>query len=416
MQTRAALKLSVAGIPVVLGASLALGASSLDSWALRYVPAHVLSDIAYGAGLFVAAGDVAYSSPDSICWTRRDLNTPPPVNGLTGIAYGNGRFVVVQPAPYHVPGSAYTSADGISWQRSADLPGSNSIPAIERVYFCGGTFLAVGQEPNPAPATGTHWLVMTSPDGVTWTRNSGPTNNGEYYYLNGATCANGIYLVGGRNGLLLASTNLTVWTPVPGFPASVSINGITFGLGHFVAVGWNPQSGEASIVTSPDAVQWSNRLAGIQKQLSAVAFGGDSLVAVGNPGLLLWSTNAVDWTQFPISVDAFSGVTFGNGSFVAVGGYYTDVPRNLALQSGGRPQVCLQPLGFGIPASSGFRLLLTAEGGRNYRLQASSVLPAESWSNVASITFPLSVLPPTVQLTDSTAPRTGQRFYRVVSP
>src|SRR5205823_14698533 len=78
-----------------------------------------------------------------------------------------------------------------------------------------------------------------------------------------------------------------------------------------------------------------------------VAFGGDSFVAVGEPRLILSSTDAINWTQHATRVDGLQGVTYGNGSFVAVGGYYTDHPRGVAVQSGGRPQMCLETLGLG---------------------------------------------------------------------
>jgi hypothetical protein len=175
------MKMLIITITLLFGVFLARAADPLDTWAARYVAASTLNDVAYGAGLFVAVGDVCYTSPDGVCWTRRDLDTPA-VNGLRGVAYGNDRFVAVEPAPWHRPGSAYVSTNGISWQRSADLPG-NSLPVIERVYFGGGTFLAVGQEPNPAPASGKHWLVMASADGVTWSRHGGPTNDGDYHYM-----------------------------------------------------------------------------------------------------------------------------------------------------------------------------------------------------------------------------------------
>src|SRR6058998_787964 len=189
MNNRGRRRMLIAGAMLLAGVCFARAADPLDIWAERYVAASTLRDVAYGAGLFVAVGDVCYTSPDTVCWTRRALDTPAQ-NGLNGVAYGNGRFVAVEPSPWHRPGSAYISTDGVSWQRSADLRG-NSLPVIVRVFFAGGTFLAVGQETNPSPASGFHWLVMTSPDGVTWNRHSGPTNNGDSYYLDAAAYGNG---------------------------------------------------------------------------------------------------------------------------------------------------------------------------------------------------------------------------------
>jgi hypothetical protein len=89
------------------------------------------------------------------------------------------------------------------------------------------------------------------------------------------------------------------------------------------------------------------------------------------PQLILSSTDAISWTRHATRVDGLQGVTYGNGSFVAVGGYYSNHPRGVAVQSGGRPQMCLKGLGFGPAWNPGFHLLLTAEHGRSYRLQSS---------------------------------------------
>ncbi len=333
-------KPSILAVLLLFGICLGRAADLLDSWAERYVGTMV-RDVAYGGGLFVAAGDAFYDSLDGVCWMRRALDTPS-INGIWGVAYGNGRFVAVESGAARRESRVYTSAGGTAWQQSTTMPACQ-LPVINRVFFGGGTFLAVGQEPNPSTAPGYHWLVMTSSDGVSWTRHSGPTSSGEAYYLNAATYGDGVFVVGGwsvnptAQGFVLTSTDLTIWVPVTGFPFTV-VNGLTYGKGLFVAAG-------SSIATSSDGVQWTNQSSGVQSGLSGVAFGGDSFVAVGEPRLILSSTDAINWTQHATRVDGLQGVTYGNGSFVAVGAYYTDHPRGVAVQSGGRPQMCLETLG-----------------------------------------------------------------------
>ncbi|HRZ35468.1 MAG TPA: hypothetical protein P5534_03800 [Candidatus Paceibacterota bacterium] len=404
------LTLPLGAITLLFGICLGRAADPLDTWAERCVGTMV-RDVAYGAGLFVAVGDAFYSSADGVCWMRQALAAPS-VNGLSGVAYGNGRFVVVESGAWRRESRVFISPNGTAWQPSATMP-AGELPVIDRVFFGGGTFLAVGQEPNPSTAPGYHWLVMTSPDGLSWTRHSGPTNSGESYYLNAATYGNGVYVAGGwctnptTQGLALVSTNLTVWVPVTGFPFSV-VNGLGYGKGRFIAVG-------SSIATSSDGVEWTNHSVGPLGRLAAVTFGGESFAAVGEPQLILSSTDAVHWTQHPTRVDGLHGVTHGNGSFVAIGGYYTDHPRGVAVQSGGRPQVCLQALGLGPSWEPGVRLLLTAEHGHTYRLQSSPQLPTASWIDVSSISLPPGY-PDPVRLIDPAASDSHQRFYRVVSP
>src|SRR5213593_1655337 len=97
------------GVGLLFGACAALAADPLDTWAPRYVGPFFLRGVAYGAGLFVAASDVPYSSSDGVCWTPRWLDVSPSNGGagLSGVAYGNGRFVAVAPSYTSAPGSAY---------------------------------------------------------------------------------------------------------------------------------------------------------------------------------------------------------------------------------------------------------------------------------------------------------------------
>jgi len=402
---------SIGVISLVFGGCVVRADDPLDTWVEHYVGETVLRDVAFGADVFVAVGDAFYDSPDGVCWTRRPLGSPS-MNGMSGVAYGNGRFVAVEAGGYLKESRVYISTNGAAWQQSATLPASY-VPVIQRVDFGGGAFLAVGQEPNPSTAPGYHWLVMTSPDGITWSRHSGPTNSGESYSLNVSAYGNAVYLVGGlsrnptQQGLVLISTNLATWLPVDGFPFS-GINGLTYGKDQFVAVG-------SSIATSSDGVHWTNQSLGLLGQVLAVAFGANSFVAVGEPELILSSTDAINWAQHPTSVESLASVTYGNSDFVAVGGYYVGDPIGVAVQSGGRPQVVLHALGFSPSGDPGFRLLLCAERGRTYRLQAAPLFPAGLWTDVSSV-FITPGYPDQMMVTDSNAPATGQRFYRVVSP
>jgi hypothetical protein len=378
-----------------------------ESWVTHFVAPWTVSDVVYGAGLFAASADVPYTSPDGVTWTRRAIDLPAH-ESLRGIAFGNDRFVAV------AEGAAFVSADGISWQRSADLPQDDPLPVIKRVEFGGSVFLAVGQERNVPAGTGSHWLVMTSPDGVAWTKKTGPAVAGESHYLNTGTYGNGLYVVAGwsglpiQEGLMLTSPDLVTWTPVQS--ALKYLEGLSYRQGMFVAVG-------GGIATSPDGIHWTKRVEGLRAGLSEVAFGPDSIVAVGDSKLILSSIDGgVTWKEHVTHVDGFLGVSYGDGSFVAVGGYYTNLPRGVAAVSGGTPRMTLEPLGFGPPSNPGFRLRLTLEGGNLYRLQSSPTWPAASWTDVDSIVFFANQRPDTMELIDPTAPPTGERFYRVVSP
>ena len=186
------------------------------------------------------------------------------------------------------------------------------------------------------------------------------------------------------------------------------IEGLSYGQGMFVAVG-------SGIATSPDGIHWTKRADPFRGTLSEVAFGDESIVAVGDSKLLS-SVDGVTWKEHATHVDGFLGVTYGAGSFIAVGGYYTNMPRGVAAQSGGRPHMVLEPLGFGPPTRPGFRLRLTADGGNIYRLQSSPTWPAVSWTDIDTVDFFPGDRPDRFELIDPTAVEATGRFYRVVSP
>jgi hypothetical protein len=402
------LVVSLGTVTLLLGICPEQALGSLDPWAERYVGTMV-RDVTYGGGLFVAVGDAFYDSTDGVCWTRRPLDIPS-INGMWGVAYGNGRFVAVESGAWRRESRVFTSTDGTAWQQSATMPASQ-LPVIDRVFFGGGTFLAVGQEPNPSTTPGYHWLIMTSSDGISWTRHSGPTNSGESYYLNAAAYGNGVFVAGGwsglpaQQGLVLTSTDLTTWVAATGFPFTV-VQGLAYGKGLFVAAG-------SAIATSADGVRWTNQTVEVNGRLNGVAFGDDSFVAIGEPQLILSSTDAIHWIQHATPVDSLQGITYGQGSFVAVGGYATDHPRGVAVQSGGGPQICLEALPLiqiiGISPETGADLMIFGQPGRTHVVECSP--DTVTWTAISTVVMPPAAAMP---IRDANAATVGNRFYRVV--
>ncbi|HVU24432.1 MAG TPA: hypothetical protein VHE13_09935 [Opitutus sp.] len=109
-------------------------------------------------------------------------------------------------------------------------------------------------------------------------------------------------------------------------PASEGFKKVAFGNNLYVAVG-----DDSTIVTSPDAVNWTvRRMSTNATNLNSVAFGNGLFVAVGmgagssiGAGLILTSPDGVTWTTNQTIADTynaqFSDVIFGNGLFVVAG-------------------------------------------------------------------------------------------------
>jgi hypothetical protein len=106
------------------------------------------------------------------------------------VAYGNGLFVAV--GPY---GTILTSPDGVSWTRRT----SGTSSWLSGVTYGNGLFVAVGM-------SGT---ILTSPDGVTWTaRTSGTEQLALRRDLRERPLRGG----GGQDGAILTSPDGVSWT------------------------------------------------------------------------------------------------------------------------------------------------------------------------------------------------------------
>jgi hypothetical protein len=98
-------------------------------------------------------------------------------------------------------------------------------------------------------------------------------------------------------------------------PQGNNLSGVAYGNGTFVAVG---ELG--TILTSPDGVTWTIRTSGTSAYLSGVAYGNGTFVAVGELGTILTSPDGVTWTiRTSGTTYSLNGVAYGNGTFVAVG-------------------------------------------------------------------------------------------------
>ncbi len=156
--------------------------------------------------------------------------------------------------------------------------------------------------------------VATSVDGLTWS--VGPVPSGSWHsvaYGNRKFVALSSTDAGTEE---IMSTNGTSWTPVPG-PVG-QWTAITFGAGLFVAV-----SSQGQIDISSDGVHWTQAWRHSNYDLTSIAFGRGHFVA-GDVGLgaLIISATGSRWSRYllPMTGLQWSGVAYGNGNFIALGG------------------------------------------------------------------------------------------------
>ncbi|MCL2557584.1 MAG: InlB B-repeat-containing protein [Treponema sp.] len=254
-----------------------------------------------GEGIFVAVGTggrVVRSDDGGENWSA----VSGPVGGRTleGIAYGNEMFIAVgQQGRMMRSGS-----DGGSWTAiNAGLSGNATSSAttsqflegeqIRGIAFGDGTFIAVGDNGRMARSTnGSDWFQITSAQ-------SGFANNHINVPIRNIAFGNGTFIAVGFDGRMARSSNgngTGNWTRITGttFGTRQAINDIAYGAGWFIAV-----ADHGSMARSDDnGASWT-------------------AVAARNPANEATVGAGSTFTER----QAINGIAFGDGRFVAVGGY-----------------------------------------------------------------------------------------------
>jgi len=183
---------------VGIGGAILTSADGM-TWIDRSLDTHnaPLNGVTYAGGQFVAVGGdfIGYSfiftSPDGINWTNRNSGVE---DSLYAVAYGNGVYVVTGPYDFNTGQPIIlTSPDAISWTSRVLFTTSSS---LDSVAYGIGEFVAVG-----GLDTGTTSLLITSVDGVTWTRMNSATQYGLVSVINNGTT----FVAVGANGTIIQS-------------------------------------------------------------------------------------------------------------------------------------------------------------------------------------------------------------------
>jgi hypothetical protein len=261
------------------------------------------TDIAYGNGVYVAvdAGqDMVLVSTNGLNWTLRNA----PGQWWEAITFGNGTFVAV--GRDFLSGRVMTSPDGITWTEQTG-PGVEKFP--EDVIYAGGQFVLVGYDWD-----GTGGIVMTSPDGITWTEQTDISGDQHWYAI---AYGGGIYVAVGSDSTIMTSPDGITWTAQTDITGNPDWYAVTYGNNAFVAVGSND-----TIMTSPDGITWTaqTEIAGYQ-DWNAITYGNGIFIAVGFSDALMTSTDGVNWVMQYDAPDYqdWKSVIYANGKFV-VGG------------------------------------------------------------------------------------------------
>lgn len=307
------------------------------------------------------------------------------------IGFGNGYFFTASKVGTSIDtNNTVISTNTSNWM---GLFASNYITSARGAAYAGGTYFLVGNQSTVVTATNFNLSCVGSrTNNCNWVRrNSGGNKN-----LEGIAYGNGVYVVVGDD-VALTSTNSVTWsTNIVFTPGAFKV---AFGNSVFVAVGWS-----GSIYLSSNGISWSKQVVGAN-HLQAVAFANGTFVIVGNSGTILTSLDGVVWQQRTNSItDALTGITFGNGTFVACsiqGGLFQSDPVGI-------PSLTASGTSNGV----GVNLAMSGEIGRGYRIQARTNLAAGDWEDFLNFTN----TGPVMEFLDTSVTNLPSRFYRAVSP
>jgi hypothetical protein len=234
--------------------------------------------------------------------------TPIPTLSWSNISYGNGVYVAV--ATSGTGSRAMTSPDGVTWTLRT-TPTDNQWYDIT---FGNGLFVAVAGN-----GSGTGDRVMTSPDGINWTIGTTPADNiwNSVIYANGQFVA--VATSGAAGNRVMTSPDGITWT-LRTAANSNAWSGVAYGNGLYVGVA---ASGIGNrVMTSPDGIAWTIRSSAANNQWLDIVFANGLFVAVASTGTgnrVMTSPDGINWTAQSTPADNnWRSMTYGAGLFVAV--------------------------------------------------------------------------------------------------
>jgi len=280
----------------------------LDQWEIVARPPIEIRGLAYKDGHLVGVGygtKMIASTNGGADWFLLPITLPNYV-GAMAVTEGAGQFVAVG-----WRGSIVTSPDGLQWTRQRG-DAQTQFEEYWAVTHGGAGFVAVGFESY----TNSTAIAATSQDGLHWERHTVPINTTPRNVAYG----NGVYVAAGAP-VSMVSSNGRDWTAIN----SLGAQGVAFGGGQFIA------TSQTTGFKSSNGLDWTEfplpALAWYQEYYTANYANGTFLAAgfcnscpnTNRPSLLATSTDGYQWTPRIFGADANIGpirdIVFAEGHF-----------------------------------------------------------------------------------------------------
>lgn len=286
----------------------------LDTWTIDSVgTSEYLREVVYAKGRFVSAEyfGTVFLSWDGVTWSN--VGAPPDID-QPELAYGAGVFVaagIKESAP--TTAQIAWSADGRRWNQ-ASFP--NGVPYVRALAFGGGKFTAVGDD-------GT---VLTSADGKTWSVTTVGTlpNFRRLVWTGSAWAAASMHPTNARPEIIWTSTDAITWTQRSALGFDVyqlsASAGKTFAIGWYGGVMISTDHGVTwTDATMPSGTRWSTFMMAAAEDgtLLCTACAMDES---GSPNALLVSMDGQRWVRASGNgtVVNAKALAWGDGRFITV--------------------------------------------------------------------------------------------------
>jgi hypothetical protein len=191
---------------------------------------------------------------------------------------------------------------------------------VNKVKFVGGLFIGVGN----------NGMILTSPDGQTWTaRNSGTTASLRGIAFGGLFPNPSWYVAVGTSGTILISSNAISWTLVVTTNTCDLNDAVSDGI-KFVIGTTRTTTSQPNVLLSQNGTNWTPiTFPNLFPGPHGISFGTHSLVAVGstffaagNDNIVsdIWkSSGGTTWQNVRNAGHSIQGIAYGNGRLISIG-------------------------------------------------------------------------------------------------
>ena len=330
-------------------------------WSVSAMSAPMVPEtIQFVNGIFIAAGGgEIMTSPDGVAWTVVLSGATAPGTWIHDIAWTGSEWL-------SIGGTGYVDW----WVRDPHLQNGSAFRVVPTVLASTNTttwvhrdwteanFLATvyGEQAGPGGkglfvAAGFQGVLVTSPDGITWT----PRNSNTHLDITTVAYGNGVFVafatdtvnpnavcqeLRSEDGVTWTATTLTPSAGNVAANINNSINRVTFGNDRFVAVGGsstaNGAAGSSAVLVSSDGLTWSAGIPNTQLPIAGVGFANGHFMMVdlenvpwgrGETSHEETSDDGLNWVMSPNNLNLWPGcsssaVWAGGATVVSGNGTY----------------------------------------------------------------------------------------------